>query len=155
MHQVGNRIIVDDKMQRGYEYTLSEPIGENFLPGFDPYFTPAEMLSLGVFEGKYCNDCKNEFPNAWFANALVSDQPNPDLNYFGIKSRQSLLYWKSKGWVYGPDPRGWFQWYCRRCCSGQKVAQFCASRRTNNCKLRAWGLFLPSQTKTSSSAMVS
>ena len=113
MYQVGNRIIVDDKMQCGYEYTLSEPIGENFLPGFEPHFTPAEMLSLGVFEGKYCNDCKNEFPDEWFANALVSDQPNPDLNYFGIKSRQSLSYWKSKGWIYGPDPRGWFQWYCR------------------------------------------
>jgi len=21
--------------------------------------------------------------------------------------------WQDKGWIVGPDPRGWFQWYCR------------------------------------------
>jgi hypothetical protein len=21
--------------------------------------------------------------------------------------------WREKGWIVGPDPRGWFQWYCR------------------------------------------
>ena len=36
-----------------------------------------------------------------------------NINYFNIKSRQPLGVWKDKGWIYGPDPRGWFQWYCR------------------------------------------
>ena len=35
------------------------------------------------------------------------------LNYFGIKSRQSLQVWQEKHWIIDPDPRGWFQWYCR------------------------------------------
>ncbi|MEJ2019925.1 MAG: hypothetical protein P8X51_17130, partial [Maritimibacter sp.] len=34
-------------------------------------------------------------------------------NFFGVKSRQPLSVWREKGWIYGPDPRGWFQWYCR------------------------------------------
>ena len=68
---------------------------------------------MGVFEGKYCNDCKNEFPKSWFQNAKISDVPQITLNYFKIKSRQPLSFWKDKGWIYGSDPRGWFQWYCR------------------------------------------
>ncbi|MDC3303413.1 hypothetical protein OAU63_02245, partial [Amylibacter sp.] len=43
----------------------------------------------------------------------LSDLPNIKINYFNIKSRQPLGVWKDKGWIYGPDPRGWFQWYCR------------------------------------------
>jgi len=25
----------------------------------------------------------------------------------------SLPEWQRRGWILGPDPRGWFQWYCR------------------------------------------
>ena len=71
------------------------------------------MLEWGVFEGKYCNDCMAEFPEQWFVNAKISEVPDPSVNYFEIKSRQSLSVWRSKGWIIGPDPRGWFQWYCR------------------------------------------
>ena len=24
-----------------------------------------------------------------------------------------LSEWRAKGWIIEPDPRGWFQWYCR------------------------------------------
>lgn len=113
MHKTGDKITVNDLMQQGYEYVLSEPMGENFSLDFKPYFTPKEMLEYGVFEGKYCNDCKDEFPADWFENAKTSDKANPELNYFGIKSRQSLQIWQEKEWIIGPDPRGWFQWYCR------------------------------------------
>jgi len=106
-------ITVNDRMQQGYRYHLSEPVGTNFAPGFMPYHTPKEMLAMGVFEGKYLNDCTEEFPIDWFATAKISDRPDPDLNYFGVKSRQPLSVWRQKGWIYGPDPRGWFQWYCR------------------------------------------
>jgi len=68
---------------------------------------------MGVFEGRYLNDCTDEFPNKWFENAKLSQRADPSLNYFGIKSRQPLGVWREKGWIYGPDPRGWFQWYCR------------------------------------------
>tara|TARA_B110000977_G_C11015527_1_gene469302 strand:- start:33 stop:539 length:507 start_codon:yes stop_codon:yes gene_type:complete len=106
-------ITVNDKMQTGYKYVLSAGVGEDFSKDFNPYYSPPEMLSMGIFEGKYCNDCKSEFPISWFENAKLSDLPNININYFNIKSRQPLGVWKDKGWIYGPDPRGWFQWYCR------------------------------------------
>ncbi len=106
-------IKVNDRMQRGYSYTLTAPIGKQFAKGFTPFFTPAQMLELGVFEGKYCNDCKKEFPAAWFKNAKTSKVADASLNCFGIKSRQPLSVWRKNGWIIKPDPRGWFQWYCR------------------------------------------
>jgi hypothetical protein len=106
-------IEVNDKMQSGYRYRLEAPVGENFPENFKPHLSPREMLEMGIFEGKYCNDCTDEFPDSWFANAKTSDIPDSALNYFGIKSRQPLSVWRDKDWIYGPDPRGWFQWYCR------------------------------------------
>lgn len=106
-------IVVNDRMQVGYHYLVYEPVGENFAEGFTPFYSPQKMLEMGVFEGRYMNDCTDEFPLEWFLNAKTSSAPNPELNYFGIKSRQPLGVWQDKGWIYGPDPRGWFQWYCR------------------------------------------
>lgn len=111
--KVGDTISVDDKMQNGYSYRLSCPMGGEFAAEFKPFFTPKEMLEKGVFEGKYCNDCTNELPKDWFSSAKTGPVPDPNLNYFGVKSRQPLSVWREKGWIYGPDPRGWFQWYCR------------------------------------------
>ncbi len=113
MARVGDWITVNDKMQSGYRYKLVAPAGQKFADGFAPHFAPAEMLALGVFEGKYMNDCRAEFPAAWFRDAKLSDRPDPSVNRFGIKSRQPLGEWRRKGWIMGDDPRGWFQWYCR------------------------------------------
>lgn len=104
---------VSDRMQQGYSYCLTAPVGQNFAPEFTPFYTPAKMLAMGVFEGKYLNDCRDEFPADWFDGAKIAPVANVELNYFGIKSRQPLGHWRQKGWIYGPDPRGWFQWYCR------------------------------------------
>jgi hypothetical protein len=46
-------ITVNDRMQRDYRYELVEPVGRNFDPEFKPDLTPAEMLCVGVFGGKY------------------------------------------------------------------------------------------------------
>mgnify|MGYP005649487433 FL=1 len=53
---------VHDQMQRDYQYQITARLGADFAPGFAPHFAPAEMLAMGVFEGKYCNDCRAEFP---------------------------------------------------------------------------------------------
>ncbi|MEK7494838.1 MAG: hypothetical protein AAB519_02390 [Patescibacteria group bacterium] len=107
-------VTVDDTFQTGYKYHLSEPIGKNFDPVFKPDLTPKQMLALGVFGGKYLNDCQKEFPSDWFTKAKLSPKEHDkNLNYFGIDASQPLSVWQKKGWIYKDDPRGWFQWYAR------------------------------------------
>ena len=107
------KISVNDKMQSGYFYELALPIGEDFDPLFTPELSPKEMLELGIFGGKYLNDCKNEFPADWFLNAKLSEVKDKSLNYFSVDASQPLSEWVKKGWIHSQDPRGWFQWYCR------------------------------------------
>lgn len=113
MYKIGDTIHVNDLMQKHYSYQLDAPIGEDFDAGFSPCYSPQEMLAMGVFEGKYCNDCHAEFPESWFEQAKTNSVADPSLNYFKVKSRQPLQVWQEKGWIIGPDPRGWFQWFCR------------------------------------------
>jgi len=63
---------VTDKMQLGYTYELVASPGCGFAEAFEPELTPAEMLRLGVFGGKYMTDCRREFPKSWFAAARLS-----------------------------------------------------------------------------------
>lgn len=106
-------IHVHDSMQTA-EYRLTEPEGKNFDPLFKPQLTPKEMLTLGVFGGKYMTDCRDEFPADWFNDAkLCHEWHNPALNCFGVNASQPLSVWRKKGWIHTADPRGWFQWYCR------------------------------------------
>lgn len=108
------KIRVNDKMQTDYEYYLIEPVDSNFHPEFKPELTPKKMLELGVFGGKYMNDCRGEFPVDWFVNARLSPKKyDVKLNYFGVRASKPLSYWREKGWIHPDDPRGWFQWYCR------------------------------------------
>lgn len=109
-----NKVVVNDLMQKNYQYKLTEPMGKNFDLTFKPELTPKEMLALGVFGGKYMTDCQKEFPTDWFEKAkLCSKFHDPKLNYFGVNASQSLVIWRKKGWIHPDDPRGWFQWYCR------------------------------------------
>jgi hypothetical protein len=67
-------ITVNDRMQSGYKYNLTELMGKNFDPAFKPELTPKEMLALGVFGGKYMTDCHKEF------------------RLIGLKKPNSILY---------------------------------------------------------------
>ncbi len=135
----GGMAIAPQGRQRNYSYVLEAEPGD--LPAdFQPDLTPGEMLMLGVFEGKYLNDCTAEFPAEWFVGALHTGRLSPEgpdvarCNFFGVASRQPLSAWRSAGWApsrahgartddhyrgalgdpaRNPDERGWFQWYCR------------------------------------------
>ena len=107
-------VTVNDKMQSDYTYELTSTVGKKFDPTFKPDLTPKEMLSLGVFGGKYMTDCENEFPKSWFIRAkLNTSKHEASLNFFGVNASKPLSYWKEKDWIHKDDPRGWFQWYCR------------------------------------------
>jgi len=107
-------VVVNDRMQRGYRYELTAPLGRGFDPAFRPDLTPKQMLRLGVFCGKYLTDCRDEFPADWFAHAkLAPGRRDCALNFFGVDASQPLSVWQAKGWIHPDDPRGWFQWYCR------------------------------------------
>ncbi|ARN75069.1 hypothetical protein [Oceanicoccus sagamiensis] len=111
---MGKTIVVNDSMQTHYSYQLVEPAGKNFEPGFSPELSPKELLALGVFGGKYLNDCQDEFPKSWFSQAVLSPlKKDVSLNYFRVDASLPLSHWRGKGWIYHEDPRGWFQWYCR------------------------------------------
>jgi len=132
-YKKGSKITVHNKMEKG-QYVLEENPGQNFHTEFKPAYTPAEMLEMGVFEGKYFNQNLLEFPKEWFMNAikkgkLSPEGANPSINYFGVKSRLDLSEWKEKGWVPGgktakqhpilsdaqmnPDSSGAALWYFR------------------------------------------
>jgi hypothetical protein len=122
----GRVIEVNNRMQKNYTYTLTFNNGCNLeynsneikIYNFKPQFTPCQMLNMGIFEGKYCNDQIFEFPKEWFnLDKLSPEFPNPKLNYFKIKSRLNLQEWISRSWIpcgdNDMDTRGWFEWYCR------------------------------------------
>ncbi len=108
-------VTVHDEMQDGYQYELVARPGQDFDAEFKPQLTPAEMLHLGIFGGKYLRDCRDEFPASWFTGAKLATGAHADkaLNYFAVDASTPLSYWKKKGWIHPDDPRGWFQWYCR------------------------------------------
>ncbi len=107
-------VVVNDLMQSGFRYWLTEPEGRNFHPDFRPELSPRQMLELGVFGGRYLTDCRAEFPASWFEKAkLCHERHDPALNFFGVLASQPLALWRARGWIHEDDPRGWFQWYCR------------------------------------------
>jgi hypothetical protein len=84
-------ILVNDRMQSGYCYSRTEPMGANFDPEFEPELTPKEMLQLGVFCGKYMTDTRREFPEDWFRDAkLAAGRRDCSLNYFGVDASLPL-----------------------------------------------------------------
>lgn len=111
---MNKKILVNDLMQKGYTYYLTEPIGKNFDEEFKPELTPKQLLKMGIFGGKYMTDCQDEFPKDWFKDAKLNHEKHDEsLNYFKINASKPLKYWLDMMWIHPDDPRGWFQWYCR------------------------------------------
>ncbi|MCX6747466.1 MAG: hypothetical protein NTW98_00760 [Candidatus Nomurabacteria bacterium] len=109
------KVLVNDKMQKKYQYEITEPMGKNFDPEFRPDLTPKEMLEMGVFGGLYFSDKPKEFPRAWFTKAKLSKdhKRHKELNFFQVNASQPLAVWQKNMWINKQDPRGWMQWYFR------------------------------------------
>lgn len=109
------KVVVNNVMQKGYVYFLTEKAGKNFHPDFKPDLTPKEMLELGVFGGLYMSDKPKEYPKSWFAKAKLSKNGKHDskLNFFKVNASQPLAVWRHNNWISKDDPRGWFEWYSR------------------------------------------
>lgn len=112
---MNKKVVVNNKMQKGYTYFLTEKVGKNFHPDFKPDLTPREMLELGIFGGLYFGDKPKEYPKSWFAKAKISKdhRQHKELNFFKVNASQPLAIWRDKNWISKEDPRGWFEWYCR------------------------------------------
>ena len=115
-------VTVNNSMQKGYTYELTEPMGKNFAPEFRPDLTPKQLLAMGIFGGVYMRDTTDEYPEDWFTKAKLAPVEtdktrrhyhDPNLNYFRVNASQSLEIWEKNGWIGREDPRGWFEWYCR------------------------------------------
>ena len=93
MKSIYKTVVVKDKMQKGYRYQLTAPVGKKFDPRFKPELRPKEMLRLGIFGGKYMTDCKKEFPSDWFKEAkLCAEKHDPKLNFFGVINISPALF---------------------------------------------------------------
>lgn len=91
---------------------------------FGPSYTPKEMLTLGVFEGRYIGGIGGSpaIPKDWFSLERVLSNKDkkqfpsdPKINHYEIKSRQPLSIWRENGWLTKNSPNGWFEWYCKFC----------------------------------------
>lgn len=56
---------------------------------------------MGVFEGKYMNGCKKEFPAARFKNTKLSKTADASLYCFKAptRQRQALLQWPYNAFI--------------------------------------------------------
>lgn len=111
-------IIVNNSVQKSYEYNLEQEYGDltdlKQQYEFSPHFSPDEMLNYGVFGGAYFKrEDLDEFPKEWFKNYKISNTADPNLNYFKVNSGLSRSEWEKSGWIKGDDKHGWFIWYCR------------------------------------------
>ena len=83
--RMNTRVLVNDKMQRGYVYYRTEPMGRNFAPGFAPELTPAQMLRLGVFGGCYMTIARHA--------GAIRKHCEPGERDCRPRQRQALLHW--------------------------------------------------------------
>ena len=78
-----------------------------------PVKTWSKQAWLQAIQGAISAD----FPAAWFEGLNVDfyagRRYRKEVNKYGVVAGQDQAYWEAKGWMSGPDKRGWFQWYCR------------------------------------------
>lgn len=88
------------------------------LPGFNPHYTPREILELGVFGGTYFSKYRSQqgLPKELFEGLPIEkyDAASFDVNnnYFQVNADQRRRDFNMPNEFRMIDPFGWFQWYC-------------------------------------------
>ena len=105
-------------------------------PDFNPRLTPEQVVRAGSFGGIYFNPRGGkpgmikykhgvpidaaDYPASWFEGLpdrwYKGRRYDKSVNKYGVVAGQDQYYWEGKGWMSGPDKRGWFQWYCEWYC---------------------------------------
>jgi len=90
----------------------------NNQPRFKPFYTPQEMLLLGVYGGNFFfkwDARKNLVPMDFTKYVPTSqwEQPayNDSINFFQIDARGTIYNPDLNNTVRSKHPFGWFQWY--------------------------------------------
>ena len=143
MKKRNRTVTVNDRMQRGYRYVLTQPTGRNFDPEFRPELSPKQMLELGIFCGKYMTDCRKEFPISWFKRAKLSRSGrNCKLNFFawmpvnryrcGVRKAGFTPMTRADGFN-GTAAITWDDEWPMKTCAKSSVGKLCdgTSRRSN------------------------
>ena len=92
------RVVVNDRMQRGYVYHRTEPVGRNFAPEFRPQLTPKQMLAARRVRRQVHDRLPARVSRQLVRRAkLCAERHDARLNYFGVNASQSLAAWRRQG----------------------------------------------------------
>ncbi len=77
---IGDTIEVNDSMQSGYRYELVRPVGQQFDAGFQPHYSPKEMLQMGVARQSYCKEKGSNDTHSKTGACTTAEQPHKMIN---------------------------------------------------------------------------
>ena len=112
---MNTRVVVNDRMQRGYVYYRTEPVG----PALRARLRARADAGADAAARRVRRQVHDRLParvSGELVRAARSCAPSATiraLNYFGVNASQPLSVWRRNNWLRPQDPRGWFQWYCR------------------------------------------
>lgn len=123
-----------DGRLRSYPDSQPQWTNEPFAEGFDPDYTPQQMIKMGIFGDAYFGDALGRsrvelLPNDWQFKKGMQFYTNHRgkqcawINYFGRPASQSRDWWLDRGMIVDIDPLGWFEWYCHYYL-GRRVARY-------------------------------